>query len=331
MERFNWKNKKVLVTGAGGFIGSHLVEYLTGLGADVRAMVHYNSLGRWGWLEGLKLRRHIKVIAGDVTDRDSVHTAVRGRDVIFHLAALIGIPYSYEAISSYVQTNIMGTLNILQAAREAACECIITTSTSETYGTAQYAPIDEKHPAAAQSPYAATKAGADQLAVSFHKSFGLPVKIARPFNTYGPRQSARAIIPTIIIQILSGAKEIKLGNLLPTRDLTYVKDTVRGLVAIAQSKELFGETVNIGSNSEIPIKDLCGLIASLMDKKVKIIEDRARVRPEYSEVQRLLCDNTKLKSATGWDAQYDLRSGLRETIAWFKKNQTLYKSGIYGI
>lgn len=331
MERFNWERKRVLITGAGGFIGSHLTEYLVELGARVRAMVHYNSLGRWGWLEESDARKDIEVFLGDIEDRDSVRRAAEGQRVILHLAALIGIPYSYEAASSYVRVNIEGTLNVLQAAKEAGVECIVHTSTSETYGTAQYVPIDEKHPAVGQSPYAATKVGADQLALSFYRSFGLPVKIARPFNTYGPRQSARAIIPTIITQILSGKRQIRLGNLSPRRDFTYVKDVVGGIARIAASKGLFGETVNIGSNTEISIGDLARLTGSLMNKEVEIMEEVARVRPKDSEVQKLQCDNSKIRHYTGWEPQYDLKSGLQETIKWIAENLNLYKAEIYNV
>jgi len=331
MEEFNWNKKKVLITGADGFIGSHLAEILVTLGAQVRAMVHYNSFGRCGWIDDSELKAEIEVLAGDITDREVVSKAVKDQEVIFHLAALIGIPYSYQAVSSYIQTNIIGTANILQATREQSPACIIHTSTSETYGTAQYVPIDEKHPLVGQSPYSATKIGADQIALSFYNSFDSPVKIVRPFNTYGPRQSARAIIPTIITQILAGKKEISLGNLSPTRDFTYVKDVANGFIKVAESKKLFGQTTNIGSNSEISIGDLAKLIASLMNEEIKVIEDGIRVRPINSEVQRLCCDNTKLKTNTGWLLEYDFQKGLLETIEWFRKKKKLYKSDIYNV
>lgn len=331
MERFNWEKKRVLVTGAGGFIGSHLTEHLVKLDAQVRAMVHYNSFGRCGWLDNLDIMRDVEVFKGDVTDRDSMRKAIKGQEIVFHLAALIGIPYSYEAVNSYVQTNIIGTLNILHITKEEEVGCIIHMSSSEAYGTAQYAPIDENHPMLAQSPYSATKISSDQLALSFYRSFGTPIKIARPFNTYGPRQSARAIIPTVITQILSGKKKIKLGNLSPKRDFTYVKDIVRGLTELAKSKKLIGEITNLGSNNEISIGNLAKLIASLMNKKIEIIEDIKRIRTKDSEVERLRCDYTKMKKATHWEPQYDLKSGLKETIKWFEGNLGLYKADSYSI
>lgn len=323
--------KKILITGAGGFIGSHLTELCVKEGYRVKTFVHYNSMNSWGWLETSDCKNEIEVVSGDIRDYDSVHAAVKGCDSVFHLAALIGIPYSYVSPLAYVRTNIEGTYNILQASRQLELKNVLITSTSETYGTAQYVPIDEKHPLVGQSPYSATKIGADQLAISFHRSFGLPVKIVRPFNTYGPRQSARAIIPTIITQILSGQKTIKLGNLHPTRDLTYVKDTANGFVTIAKSDKLLGEVSNIGMNSEISIGDLAGLIASLMNEKVEIVEDGQRVRPDKSEVERLFCDNTKLKQATGWQPEYDLKRGLEETIAWIKRNKDQYKAELYNV
>lgn len=331
MEKSNWKGKKVLVTGAGGFIGSHLVEHLVELGADVRALVRYNSLGRWGWLEESTVRDDIDVLLGDVTDRDSAQKAIKKQEIVFHLAALIGIPYSYQAAFSYAQTNITGTLNILQAAKEEGVRVLVHTSTSETYGSAQYVPIDEKHPVVAQSPYAATKAAADQLAVSFYRSFGVPVKIARPFNTYGPRQSGRAIIPTIITQVLSGNKKLELGNIFPSRDFTYVKDVVYAFTEIAQSGNFFGEVTNIGSNSEISIDALARLIASLLDVKITIIRKPSRTRPKNSEVERLCCDNTKLLENTDWKIRYSLEKGLLETIRWVKKNLSLYKAKAYNV
>ncbi|MDD3296580.1 MAG: SDR family NAD(P)-dependent oxidoreductase [Candidatus Omnitrophica bacterium] len=331
MEKFNWNGKKVLVTGAGGFIGSHLAECLVKLGAKVRALVHYNSFGRWGWLDESDHKTDMEVILGDIADRDSVAGAVSGQEIVFHLAALIGIPYSYQAVNSYVQANILGTVNVLQAARQSNISCLVHTSTSETYGTAQYVPINEKHPAVGQSPYSATKIGADQIALSFQKSFSLPVKIARPFNTYGPRQSARAIIPAIIIQILNGKREINLGSLSPKRDFIYVKDTARGFIEIAESKSLIGEAANIGSGSEISIGNLAELIASLMGEKIEIAKDASRLRPDDSEVQRLCCDNTKLRQNSSWHPEYSLEKGLDETIKWFRANLKRYKADIYNV
>lgn len=323
--------KKILITGAGGFIGSHLIELCLEQGYKTKAFVRYNSMNHWGWLEESACKDDIEIITGDVRDYDSIYKAMKGCDAVFHLAALIGIPYSYESPLAYVRTNIEGTYNILQAALKLKVSEVLITSTSETYGTAQYVPIDEKHPLAGQSPYSATKIGADQLALSFYRSFSLPVKIVRPFNTYGPRQSARAIIPTIITQIASGKEKIKLGNILPTRDLTYVNDIARGFLAIACAKELFGEVVNVGSNSEISIGDLAQLIASLMNKQIEIITDSQRIRPKVSEVQRLLCDNSKIRNATGWKPQYTLEQGLRETASWIEKHFNLYKSEVYNV
>jgi len=323
--------KKVLVTGAGGFIGSHLVEACVKEGYDVKAFVRYNSMNHWGWLEEISCKGSIEVIAGDVRDYDSVYNIMKNCDTVFHLAALIGIPYSYVSPLAYIKTNIEGTYNILQAARELNLKNVLITSTSETYGTAQYIPIDEKHPLVGQSPYSASKIGADQLSLSFYRSFSLPVKVARPFNIYGPRQSARAIIPTIVTQILNDKDEISLGNLSPTRDLTYVKDVVSGFIEIAKSDKLFGEITNIGMNTEISIKQIAELIASLMKKEVKIAEDNQRIRPERSEVQRLRCDNSKIMNSTNWKAQYNIERGLIETIKWLKENYHLYKTGIYNV
>ena len=322
---------KTLITGAGGFIGSHLTELLVELGFDVKAFVRYNSKNDWGWLETSKYKNEIEVVTGDIRDYDSVHSAVKGCDSVFHLAALIGIPYSYVSPQAYIKTNIDGTYNILQAAKELNIENVLVTSTSETYGTAQYVPIDEKHPLVGQSPYSATKIAADQLAVSYYKSFELPVKIVRPFNTYGPRQSARAIIPTIITQILSGKKEIKLGNLAPTRDLTFVKDTANGFLEIYKSKNLFGEFTNIGMNEEITVGDLVKLIAELMNIDIKIISEIERIRPDKSEVERLMCNNEKITSNTNWVPQYNLRKGLLETIDFLKENLNYYKTDIYNV
>ena len=323
--------KRILITGAGGFIGSHLAELCVKKGYSVKAFVHYNSKNHWGWLEESVYAKDMEVITGDIRDYDSIYRAMKNCDTVFHLAALIGIPYSYISPLAYIKTNIEGTYNILQAARELEFKNILIASTSEIYGTAQYVPIDEKHPMVGQSPYSATKIAADQLSLSYHKSFGLPVKIVRPFNTYGPRQSARAIIPTIITQILSGKKEINLGNVSPRRDLTYVQDVASGFLAIAQSKKLFGEITNIGTNSEISINELAETISSLVNKKIKIVKDRYRIRPEQSEVERLRCDNTKIKKETNWRPQYDLKRGLKETIQWFKRNLARYKTGIYNV
>lgn len=323
--------KKILITGAGGFIGSHLAELCVQRGYRVRAFVRYNSMSRWGWLESSRYKKDIEVVAGDIRDYDSVVNYMKGCDTVFHLAALVGIPYSYISPLAYIRTNIEGTYNILQAGRELKPDNIVLTSTSETYGTAQYVPIDEKHPLVGQSPYAASKIAADQLGISYYRSFGLPVKIARPFNTYGPRQSARAIIPAIIIQLLNARKEIRLGNTAPTRDLTYVKDTAEALIEIALSKNIFGEVTNIGSTAEISIGDLAETIALLMKKKIKIIKDKSRVRPKDSEVERLCCDNEKIKVQTRWRPRYTLQQGLSETISWLKENYSLYKADLYNV
>lgn len=327
--------KKVLVTGADGFIGSHLVELLIKEGALVTAFVFYNSFNRWGWLDNLNKEQldNIEIFSGDIRDPNGVRNAVKGIDVIFHLAALIGIPFSYHSPDSYVDTNIKGTLNILQAARDEGCEKILVTSTSEVYGTACYVPIDEKHPFQGQSPYSATKIGADRLAESFYRSFDLPVIIVRPFNTFGPRQSARAIIPTVITQLLSGIDKIKLGNLSPTRDLVYVKDTVRGFVEIAKSKMVIGEEINIATEQEISMKDLADEIISQINPKAKIIQDDIRIRPRKSEVDRLLGSNKKLIELTNWNQKYSFRDGLKETIEWYKMKENLkfYKSDIYNV
>lgn len=322
---------KVLITGAAGFIGSHLTEKCVELGFQVKAFVRYNSSNHWGWLEHSPLKNEIEVITGDIRDFDSVKQAVKGNDVVFHLAALIGIPYSYISPLAYIRTNINGTYNILQSAKDFSLENVIITSTSETYGTAQYVPIDEKHPFAGQSPYSATKIAADQLAVSYIRSFNLPVKIARPFNTYGPRQSARAIIPTIISQVLSGNRTIKLGNTSPTRDLTYVKDTVNGFIEIMKSSKLIGHETNIGMNKEISIADMVALISELMGTSIHIEEDKERVRPENSEVERLRCNNSKLLQETNWRPLYDLKSGLLETISFMKAHSGIYKNDIYNV
>ncbi|MGZ3685041.1 MAG: GDP-mannose 4,6-dehydratase [Bdellovibrionota bacterium] len=322
---------KLLVTGAGGFIGSHVVEACVAEGHDVRAFVRYNSRNSWGWLEGSSALKKIEVRSGDIRDYDSVLGALKGCDGVLHLAALIGIPYSYESPLAYVRTNVEGTYNVLQGARELGLKQVLVTSTSETYGTAQRVPIDELHPAVGQSPYSASKIAADQLAISYHRSFGVPVKIVRPFNTFGPRQSARAIIPTIITQILAGKKEIKLGNLSPTRDLTFVKDTAAAFLAILRSDKLVGEAANIGMGEEISVGDLALKIAALLKTKVKIVADKQRVRPGASEVERLLSDPSKLKKPAKWKPAYDLDRGLVETIEFLKAHQHLYKADLYNV
>ena len=322
--------KKVLVTGSGGFIGSHLTELLVQQGYDVRAFVRYNSRNNWGWLESSSVRDNIEVITGDIRDYDSVSSAIKGCDTVFHLAALIGIPYSYVSPIAYTKTNTEGTYNILQASREQEMENILITSTSETYGTAQYVPIDENHPLVGQSPYSASKIGADQMALSFYRSFDSPVKIVRPFNTYGPRQSARAIIPTVLSQLLSGKTELHLGNLTPTRDLTFVKDTAKGFLEIAKSK-LFGEVTNIGMSDEISIQDLVNLMIDVTGVDAKIITEAQRVRPEKSEVERLFCNNEKIIKHTNWKPDYNLRQGIEETAEWLKENLNIYKPELYNV
>jgi dTDP-glucose 4,6-dehydratase len=323
---------KALVTGAGGFIGSHLCEALTEKGYNVRAFLRYNSRGSRGWLENSSHADSMDFILGDIRDYDSVRTAVKDADIVFHLSSLIGIPYSYRSPLAYVKTNMEGAYNVLEAAREYGVK-VIHTSTSEVYGTAKKVPIDENHPLQPQSPYSASKIAADALAFSYHSSFGLPIVIARPFNTFGPRQSARAIIPTIITQILSGIKQIRLGNLSPTRDLNYVEDTCRGFIALAECEAAVGETVNIGSGREISMGGLAMLIKELMDSDVEIITDDERIRPENSEVMRLLCDNSKINSLTGFAPSVSLREGLIKTIEWLKKpeNLSLYRADIYNI
>ena len=322
---------KVLVTGAAGFVGSHLTEKCVELGYQVKALVRYNSKNDWGWLENSPHKKNIEVITGDIRDYDSVAAAMVGVDTVFHLAALIGIPYSYVSPLAYVKTNIEGTYNVLQSAKVLGTKNVLVTSTSETYGTAQYVPMDEKHPMVGQSPYSASKIGADNLAVSYFRSFETPVKIVRPFNIYGPRQSARAIIPSIIIQILNGQKKLKLGNVSPTRDLTFVKDTVAGFLAIAEQNQFNGEYVNIGMNEEISVKDLVLTIAKLMNTEVEIVSDEQRVRPNQSEVERLFCESSKLKKNTSWKPKYSLQSGLLETIEWLKQHQNLYKPDVYNV
>lgn len=323
--------KKVLVTGAAGFIGSHLAEQLVEEGKQVRVLVRYNSKNNFGWLEDSKYKKDIEVITGDVRDYDCVYSATKNCDTVFHLAALIGIPYSYVSPLAYIRTNIEGTYNIMQASKELNVENILVTSTSETYGTAQYVPIDEKHPLVGQSPYSASKIGADQIALSYYLSFNSPVKLVRPFNTYGPRQSARAVIPTIITQILSGKKEIKLGHTTPTRDLTFVKDTAKGFIAIANTSAFNGEVTNIGMNEEISVGDLAVLIADIIGEKISIITDEVRVRPDKSEVERLWCNNEKILKHTAWKPQYSLKTGLAETVEFLKKHLHLYKPEIYNV
>ena len=323
----NWQGKRVLVTGAGGFIGSHLTERLVELGASTRALVHYNALGTWGWLDQSPVRDALHVVAGDVTDRDSVRQAMQGREIVFHLAALIAIPYSYLAPASYVRTNIEGTLNVLQAARDAGVECVVHTSTSEVYGTAQRVPIDETHPLQGQSPYSASKIGADKMAEAFHRSFGLPVVTVRPFNTFGPRQSARAVIPTIITQLLAG-QTVRLGNTSPTRDLNFVANTVDGFVLAASTPAASGRTINLGSGREISIGDLAQLIARLMDKPMRIEGEDVRVRPGGSEVERLLADN-RLARELGWEPRVNLEDGLQRTIEWIRQHPERYRPDVY--
>jgi len=328
-------NKIVLVTGADGFIGSHLVEKLVDEGHIVKAFVYYNSFNSWGWLDTLPKEKlsKIEIFSGDIRDPNGVRTAVKGVDSIFHLAALIAIPYSYHSPYSYVDTNVKGTLNILQAARDNNVDRILVTSTSEVYGTALYVPIDEKHPKQGQSPYSASKIGADAMADSFFRSFNLPVTIVRPFNTYGPRQSARAVIPTIITQLLSGKKEIKLGALHPTRDLLFVKDTVNGFVEIAKSEKTIGHEINIATQQEISIQDLAQTIIDIIEPSAKIISDDVRLRPEKSEVERLLGSAEKIKSLTSWKPNYNLNEGLKRTIDWFKNPENLkqYKADVYNV
>lgn len=325
--------KTVLVTGADGFIGSHLTELLVREGYKVKALSQYNSFNYWGWLEDVGCLKDIEVLNGDVRDPHYCKYITKGVDAIFHLAALIAIPYSYVAPDSYVDTNVKGTLNICQAAIENGVQRVIHTSTSEVYGTAQYVPIDEKHPLQPQSPYSASKMGADAMAMSFFNAFDLPLTIARPFNTYGPRQSARAVIPTIITQIASGKKQIKLGDVSPTRDFNYVADTCRGFMELLRCDKAVGEVVNIGSNYEITVGDTLNLIRELMSSDVEFLTDDQRLRPEKSEVFRLWCDNTKIRGLTGFEPQYSIRQGLQKTIDWFTRpeNLTKYKADLYNV
>jgi NAD dependent epimerase/dehydratase len=327
--------KHVLITGAGGFIGSHLTEMLVRNGCKVRAFVHYNSTNRWGWIDSFpkEIQDQIEIFTGDIIDPYGVREAMQGIDIVFHLAALIGIPYSYHSPDIYVDTNVKGTLNILQAARSLGIERVIQTSTSEIYGTAQHVPISELHPVNPQSPYAATKASADMLALTFYRSFDIPVIVARPFNTYGPRQSARAVIPTMIAQIAKGHQKISLGDLTPTRDFNFVLDTCRGFIQLASCDEALGEVINIGSNFEISIGDTFKMIASLMNSDATLVEDSKRIRPEKSEVFRLWCDNSNLQRLTGFKPEYPLEKGLQLTIDWFLNpaNLALYKETLYNV
>lgn len=329
----NLKGKKVLVTGAEGFIGSHLTERLVELGAEVTALVQYNSFNNWGWIDSFdkNVLDSIKVETGDIRELDGMNRIVKGNEVVFHLAALIAIPYSYLSPMAYVRTNVEGTTNVLEACRNHGVEKIMHTSTSETYGTALYVPIDEKHPMQGQSPYSASKIGADMIAESFYRSFNMPIATVRPFNTYGPRQSARAVIPTIISQILAGKKEIKLGSLTPTRDFNYVKDTAEAFIKIAESDNTIGQVINAGSNYEISIGDTVKKIINILGEDIKIICDENRLRPEKSEVNRLWADNTKIKQLTDWVPKYTIDEGLAETVEWIKKNMQYFKTDIYNV
>lgn len=329
----DWNNKRVLITGADGFIGSHLTEKLVAQGAKVRALSLYNSFNDWGWLENTCCLEQVEVHCGDVRDPNFCKEITKDIEIVFHLAALIAIPYSYVAPDSYVATNITGTLNMLQASRDAGVSRFLHTSTSEVYGTARFVPISEDHPLQPQSPYSATKIAADALAMSFYYTFNMPVTVVRPFNTYGPRQSARAVIPTIITQIMSGKKTIKLGSIHPTRDFNYVEDTCRGFILLAEHQDVIGEAINIGSNREISVGDLVRLIAEIMGVEIDIETDDVRVRPEHSEVERLWCDNTKIKSMTGFEPAISFREGIGRTVAWFSNPENLkkYKANIYNV
>jgi NAD dependent epimerase/dehydratase len=322
---------KILVTGAGGFIGSHLTEKLVNIGHDVTAFTHYNSRNSWGWLDESPIKNEINIISGDIRDFDSVKAATAGVDTVFHLAALIGIPYSYVSPLAYVKTNMEGTYNVMQAARECNVSRVVHTSTSEVYGSAQRVPIDEDHPINPQSPYSATKASADYLALSYYTSFDIPVTVVRPFNTYGPRQSARAIIPTIISQILSGFKTIKLGNLTPTRDLNFVEDTANGFITVGLHEKSVGKTLNLGTGKEISIGDLAKKIISLTGKEVEVIQDTSRLRPSKSEVERLLSDPSQAMELTGWRPENTLSEGLQKTIEWIQANLSEFKPEIYNV
>lgn len=324
---------KALVTGADGFIGSHLVESLLDQGYEVKAFTYYNSFNTWGWLDTFPKEKldKIEIFAGDIRDPNGVYEAMMGVDIVFHLAALIAIPFSYHSPDSYVDTNIKGTLNVLQAAKRLGTSRVLVTSTSEVYGTAQYVPIDELHPFQGQSPYSATKIGADRLAESFYRSFDMPISIVRPFNTYGPRQSARAVIPTIISQLLAGKEEIKLGSLTPTRDFNFVKDTANGFIEIAKSDRTIGQEINIATQQEISIGDLAKEIIGQINPNAKILCEEERLRPEKSEVNRLLGSNAKIKELTNWEPKYTFREGINETISWVRQNMNAYKTDIYNI
>lgn len=326
---------KILITGADGFIGSHLTEALINKGYDVRAFVYYNSFNSYGWLDSIptETKNKIEFFAGDIRDPNGVREAMKGVDIVFHLAALIAIPFSYHSPDSYIDTNVKGTLNIIQAARDIKVSRVLVTSTSEVYGTAQFVPITELHPKQPQSPYSASKIGADAIADSFYRSFDLPLTIVRPFNTFGPRQSARAVIPTIISQLLNGAKEIKLGDITPTRDLLFVKDTANGFLKIAECDKLIGHEVNIATQSEITVGELAQSLINQINPNAKIVSDSIRLRPEKSEVFRLFGSNEKLKSFTDWKQNYSLEEGLAETVEWFSKKENLqqYKSDIYNV
>jgi NAD dependent epimerase/dehydratase len=329
----NLTGKKVLVTGSEGFIGSHLTERLVELGAEVTALVQYNSFNNWGWIDTFdaNIRNSIKVVTGDIREYDGLKRIIKGQEVVFHLAALIAIPYSYSSPMAYVRTNVEGTTNVLEACREYEIKKIVHTSTSETYGTALYVPINEDHPLQGQSPYSASKISADKMAESYCRSFNVPVATIRPFNTYGPRQSARAVIPTIITQILSGKTELKLGSLTPTRDFNYVKDTAEAFVKVAESDKTVGEVVNAGSNYEISVGDTVKKIIDIIGKDVRILCDDERLRPEKSEVNRLWAENKKIKELTGWEPKYSLEEGLKETIEWIKDNLKYFKTDIYNV
>ena len=328
-----WKNRKVLVTGADGFIGSHLVERLVTQGCRVRAFVYYNSFNSWGWLDhaSLQVAKCIEIFPGDIRDPNGVAEACRGVDTIFHLAALIGIPFSYHSPDSYIDTNVKGTLNILQAARKCKVKKVIHTSTSEVYGTAQYAPIDEKHPINPQSPYAASKSAADSLALSFYSSFDLPVVVLRPFNTYGPRQSARAVIPTILTQVCAGQKSVKLGNLQVTRDFNFVSDTVEAFLRLAESDGGPGEVFNAGSGLETSLREVIAAIRKITGIDFKVVVGKERLRPQKSEVERLVCNADKLRGVSGWKPRVSLEEGLKQTYLWIRKNRHRYKEGIYNV
>ena len=328
-----WQNKRVLVTGADGFIGSHLVQRLLVEGAKIRAFVYYNSFSRWGWLDESEIvaATDLEIFPGDIRDAGRVAEAVKEQEIVFHLASLIAIPYSYHAPESYVQTNVVGALNVLNACKTYGTGRIVHTSTSEVYGSARYVPINEEHPLQGQSPYSASKIGADMMAMSFHQSFALPVITVRPFNTYGPRQSARAVIPTILAQIHHGARELKLGSLTPTRDFSYVADTVSGFLAVAQCDRAFGQIVNVGSGKEISIGDLVKTVIRITGKEVRVVTDESRMRPENSEVNRLLCDATRVREWTGWMPEFSLEQGLVETSKWVANNLQYFKPKLYNI